>query len=434
MQRLSCNDKQIKSKQQRIRKATMQWLENNYEIQTGSCLARSTIYKHYLFFCKQKSVIPFCAATLGKIVRMKFPELSTRRLGTRGHSKYHYFGLAIRPNSIHYRPNSTECEGVTRFSNPTHVYSENQEYSLQNHSGISAPNLCFGFNRQLSVATASFLSSYQQHQQRLLNLLTKHENIDKIFQEIHYFWKTISMRTDKSNRCIVLQCDVLFYKLLSEILIPSDLPVLKDSLVDYVKTFLFNWPIFIERSMTGDIKDDRLNLARRFCSKVHRHLVFASFVQKSRSILFDGDQVRNVLNDLENAISCLTKEYHFLESSYTVLSIKVLDEFADTIRKTATIQGFIDCVDAILVQNVMIIHHTDQLELGKQLALEWNWIGEILTLWNMCSEYLRLALLEHKENLEDYQLQESLENHLQVQFDSKHQNYGNISNQYNYYN
>lgn len=172
------------------------------------------------------------------------------------------------------------------------------------------------------LQTASFLSSYQQHQQRLLNLLTKYENTDRIFQETQQFWTAISIRADKLNRCIILQCDVLFYKLLSEILIPSDLPVLKESLIDYVKSFLFNWPISIERSMIGDIKDDRLNLARRFCSKVQRHLVFSTFVQKSRCILFDGDKVRSVLNELECSISCLNKEYHCLDYNFTVLNIK----------------------------------------------------------------------------------------------------------------
>lgn len=53
----------------------------------------------------------------------------------------------------------------------------------------------------------------------------------------------------------------------------------------------------------------------------------------------------------------------------------VVDEFTDTIRKTATIQGFIDWIDSILIQNVMLDNNTNQLELGKQLTLEWNWIG-----------------------------------------------------------
>lgn len=35
------------------------------------------------------------AASFGKLMRAAFPQLKTRRLGTRGNSKYHYYG--IRP-------------------------------------------------------------------------------------------------------------------------------------------------------------------------------------------------------------------------------------------------------------------------------------------------------------------------------------------------
>ena len=33
-----------------------------------------------------------------------FQSLTTRRLGTRGQSRYHYYGLAVKPNSIYYMP------------------------------------------------------------------------------------------------------------------------------------------------------------------------------------------------------------------------------------------------------------------------------------------------------------------------------------------
>jgi hypothetical protein len=37
--------------------------------------------------------------SFGKIIRQQFPNLKTRRLGTRGQSKYHYYGIGIRPTS-----------------------------------------------------------------------------------------------------------------------------------------------------------------------------------------------------------------------------------------------------------------------------------------------------------------------------------------------
>ena len=45
------------------------------------------------------------AQTILKIIRKIFPRLTTRRLGTRGQSRYHYYGLAVKQESIYYTLN-----------------------------------------------------------------------------------------------------------------------------------------------------------------------------------------------------------------------------------------------------------------------------------------------------------------------------------------
>ncbi|KAB1275256.1 DNA-binding protein RFX6 [Camelus dromedarius] len=62
-------------------------LEENYIVCEGVCLPRCILYAHYLDFCRKEKLEPACAATFGKTIRQKFPLLTTRRLGTRGHSK-----------------------------------------------------------------------------------------------------------------------------------------------------------------------------------------------------------------------------------------------------------------------------------------------------------------------------------------------------------
>ena len=67
--------------------ATLIWLEENYEIADGICIPRSTLYMHYVDFCSKHTIQPVNAASFGKIIRQKFPQLTTRRLGTRGQSR-----------------------------------------------------------------------------------------------------------------------------------------------------------------------------------------------------------------------------------------------------------------------------------------------------------------------------------------------------------
>lgn len=83
--------------------ATLTWLEKNYELAEGVCIPRSVLYQHYVDFCGINRVQPVNAASFGKIIRQQFPNLTTRRLGTRGQSRYHYYGIAIREDSGYFQ-------------------------------------------------------------------------------------------------------------------------------------------------------------------------------------------------------------------------------------------------------------------------------------------------------------------------------------------
>ncbi|XP_039467293.1 MHC class II regulatory factor RFX1a isoform X2 [Oreochromis aureus] len=79
--------------------ADKKWLLDNYETAEGVSLPRSTLYCHYLLHCQEQKLEPVNAASFGKLIRSVFMGLRTRRLGTRGNSKYHYYGLRIKAGS-----------------------------------------------------------------------------------------------------------------------------------------------------------------------------------------------------------------------------------------------------------------------------------------------------------------------------------------------
>lgn len=49
--------------------------------------------------CNEQKLDAVNAASFGKLIRSVFTGLRTRRLGTRGNSKYHYYGIRIKPGS-----------------------------------------------------------------------------------------------------------------------------------------------------------------------------------------------------------------------------------------------------------------------------------------------------------------------------------------------
>lgn len=72
---------------------------DNYETAEGVSLPRSTLYNHYMRHCNDNKLDAVNAASFGKLIRSVFTGLRTRRLGTRGNSKYHYYGIRVKPGS-----------------------------------------------------------------------------------------------------------------------------------------------------------------------------------------------------------------------------------------------------------------------------------------------------------------------------------------------
>ncbi|ODV67750.1 hypothetical protein HYPBUDRAFT_107359 [Hyphopichia burtonii NRRL Y-1933] len=73
----------------------MVWLLNSCESSATAVVPRNRIYARYVQICADNSLTPLSPASFGKLVRILFPNLTTRRLGMRGQSKYHYCGIKL---------------------------------------------------------------------------------------------------------------------------------------------------------------------------------------------------------------------------------------------------------------------------------------------------------------------------------------------------
>ncbi|KAI4290450.1 MAG: hypothetical protein L6R35_000272 [Caloplaca aegaea] len=72
----------------------MLWLSSSCRKGNNS-VPRTRVFAHYATRCGTERVPPLNCASFGKLVRIIFPGLSTRRLGIRGESKYHYVDLTL---------------------------------------------------------------------------------------------------------------------------------------------------------------------------------------------------------------------------------------------------------------------------------------------------------------------------------------------------
>ncbi|CCH43419.1 hypothetical protein BN7_2967 [Wickerhamomyces ciferrii] len=92
----------------------MVWLLKSCEAKSSAVVPRNRVYARYVSICADNGLKPLSPASFGKLVRAIFPNLSTRRLGMRGQSKYHYCGIKL------IGENSNPSPGVSSSSTPLH--------------------------------------------------------------------------------------------------------------------------------------------------------------------------------------------------------------------------------------------------------------------------------------------------------------------------
>ena len=104
------------------------------------------MYDYYKEHCNTVKQDPNClnAASFGKLIRSVFPKLKTRRLGTRGNSKYHYYGIRVKDASTlvfdkdqiggpqqRARLKQEEKDPEPQYGGPVEALSENCKYMDQ---------------------------------------------------------------------------------------------------------------------------------------------------------------------------------------------------------------------------------------------------------------------------------------------------------------
>ncbi|KAL3465777.1 hypothetical protein BJX64DRAFT_42673 [Aspergillus heterothallicus] len=102
----------------------MIWLKENCRKSSGS-VRRDRVYCCYAEKCGTERVSVLNPASFGKLVRIIFPNVQTRRLGVRGESKYHYVDLTVieekqqksAPQQAQFQTTDATALGATEASN-----------------------------------------------------------------------------------------------------------------------------------------------------------------------------------------------------------------------------------------------------------------------------------------------------------------------------
>lgn len=270
--------------------ATLCWLERNYELAEGVCIPRNVVYFNYVDFCSKNGMQPVNAASFGKIIRQMFQSLTTRRLGTRGQSRYHYYGLAVKPESIYYtsnyssRKSSRDQDSVTKMSwscaassaacpaatshsgggnggdqnriRPTTTVNNaacnNSSNMLSLSSGFASVQQLpefpgFGDFARHTCPTIppdrfqTLITMYRAHAQRIMDSVNKF-SFSEIPELFKHFWQEIPTHIAcyiGQNAVVTLigVCDSILYRTILKAVLPSPIQMFPEDILKVVRTF-----------------------------------------------------------------------------------------------------------------------------------------------------------------------------------------------------
>ncbi|XP_027140454.1 DNA-binding protein RFX6 isoform X4 [Larimichthys crocea] len=433
---------------------TLQWLEENYIVCEGVCLPRCILYAHYLDFCRKEKLEPACAATFGKTIRQKFPLLTTRRLGTRGHSKYHYYGIGIKESSAYYH-SVYSGKGLTRFSG-SKLKNEGgftRKYSLSSKTGTLLPDfpnaqhlLLQGNISREKVDT--LIMMYKTHCQCILDNAIN-VNFEEIQNFLLHFWQGMPdhLLPLLENPVIVdifCVCDSILYKVLTDVLIPATMQEMPESLLADIRNFAKHWEHWLASSLENlpeCLAAKKLPIARHFVSSLKRQTSFLHLAQIARPALFDQAVVTSMVLDIDNVdLSSISSQPLLsmnaagdqdpdIYSEYD--SVTVFQELKELLRKNATVESFIEWLDSVVEHKVIKPGKQSGRSVKKRaqdFLLRWSFFGarvmHNLTLNNATSfgsfhlirmlldEYILLALETQFNNDKEQDLQNLLDKYM----------------------
>ncbi|KAM9572068.1 transcription factor RFX4-like isoform 4-T4 [Salvelinus alpinus] len=376
--------------------ATLQWLEENYEIAEGVCIPRSALYMHYLDFCEKHDTQPVNAASFGKIIRQQFPQLTTRRLGTRGQSKYHYYGIAVKESSQYYDVMySKKGAAWVNETGKKEVIKQTVAYSPRSKLGTLLPEFPNVKDLNLPASlpeekVSTFIMMYRTHCQRILDTVIR-ANFDEVQSFLLHFWQgmpphMLPVLGSSTVVNIVGVCDSILYKAISGVLMPTVLQALPDSLTQVIRKFakqLDEWLKVALHDLPENLRNIKFELSRRFSQVLKRQTSLNHLCQASRTVIHSADITFQMMEDWRNVdLNSITKQtLYTMEDTWEEhrrLIINLYQEFDRLLEEQSPIEAYIEWLDSMVDRCVVKVAGKRPgclKKVAQQFLLMWSCFG-----------------------------------------------------------
>ncbi|CAG5133769.1 unnamed protein product [Candidula unifasciata] len=418
----------------------VQWLIDNYETAEGVSLPRSTLYYHYLRHCQEQGLDPMNPASFGKLIRSVFLGLRTRRLGTRGNSKYHYYGIRIRANSslnqftddqtmaLRQQPMYTSkklssqkqegAEGDTGQTGTTGGQTDASHSQQQQHTqflGDASHALpSFGSVSMGSIPlpdgcdvedVRTFEKMYREHAEAVVDVVVNlHFNlIENLWQT---FWRNptpesinldpvekMEKRMPKEKLFAlcryepllnwVRRSDYAFYQALVEVLIPDVLRPIPSSLTQAIRNFaksLEGWLKNAMQTIPEEMVKTKLGAVCAFAQTLRRYTSLNHLAQAARAVLQNTSQINQMLTDLNRVdFTNVQEQASWVCQCEDSLVQQLEQDFKATLKQGNSLEQWAQWLEGV-VNQVLKPHEGNENfpKAARQFLLKWSFYSSMV--------------------------------------------------------
>ena len=271
------------------------WLQQNYESQEGISLQRSTLYEAYSEHCRSIQAEAVNTATFGKIIRCVFPNIKTRRLGTRGNSKYHYYGI---------RPKNGEFQQKEIINRKKGGRVESRKPTKENVTLPNTEEFLSILNEKIpnhSSQYAKFVEQYKLHCVKLLTLIGVHD-FEPVGITIKKFWSQWNPEniTQEFMMLISIMDDAL-YQYINHSLLGNMMESISHTATQAIGQFFRSFESILiaalEPTSMRAVLEVKVEAVQSFTQVLKRKASLNHLSQAVRSVLSNQDQVNQMILD-----------------------------------------------------------------------------------------------------------------------------------------
>ncbi|XP_076624445.1 regulatory transcription factor Rfx isoform X1 [Colletes latitarsis] len=420
----------------RVSQATVHWLLENYETADGVSLPRSTLYNHYLRHCSENKLDPVNAASFGKLIRSVFLGLRTRRLGTRGNSKYHYYGIRVKPSSPLVmlnedgtpRQQQSANSQTKRFKFVNQKQDTTYENNTHSNTNISSNTSPPQYHQYLGEASGAipefpeiivghgssppedctledidtFRSIYREHCEAFLDAVLNFE-----FATVESLWREFWRSQDNNNgdeceeekylsktklyqmcKCSEVQdfirkVDYTFYQNLVEVLMPNVLRPIPSSLTQSIRNFakgLESWLTSAMADCPEEMTQIKLTAVSAFAQTLRRYTSLNHLAQAARAVLQNSSQINQMLADLNRVDFHNVQEQASWVCQCDYAMVQRLEaDFKVTLQQQKSLENWATWLKSVVTQVLKPFEEKPTFaKAARQFLLKWSFYSSMV--------------------------------------------------------